>query len=1841
MAANREILMKFITGQAQKVREDISRQGYKDDSPYRNNPSNTIYGTPEGTSITMDNVSKRLYATDNEGNSQILEPNSGVHYFPGSIVKEIPMAKYGGLLSKTITCSNCGWSWKAADGGNDVTTCHKCGNENKIMQNGGESDFDKIKEWYESYIESPLYKRNLENSGYINVDETINQRKSNIDKTKYVNDENRLGTYYQPNSNTIHHAPIKDSEIWSKEYESVLPQDSVLAHEFGHSVLDNSKSFFGTQTPGYNKYDYEQLISRNKNKKISRGANENYADQKALQYIGAKLGIYKPGYEEFTKEHLDKIPADLKDRALQNYSEEDLIWLMNNIAQNDNNYNLPIAQEGTETDNTLEGLTPEQLQKKIEENTAYQLERIKKIREEERIKEEELKKKAQEEHNVFVKQNFNPDAVEKRKNLFNKVVSENENPSTLFHEEWMASPQYQKLLMESTRENNSFDLYDDIRNRNLQELKGKKINTSEDNYRPGTTAYFSPEKRGIYYPFDSNELDTSGGNFSNNYNRGIAVHEKSHFIDNLFTEGQKKFRLNTPLLRKEFKKREDDEVSAIPQKDVDLINSLRVPKTDDNKYKYDYFTEPTEVRARLNNIRDILYNSGNKEILNRDINEEDLKSLYNNIDLNTNEGLKDLNDYFGKEGTIKLLNSISQNDTVNNQMPIAKRGGTWFGNADMMSVSNKYQKAGTVKKPKLGPGKYYTTTGDIVDWGTPEYERAYNRGEVLSEDGVRSEVTLDGGKLDEVVIKNNYKRNFWEKYRDKIIEEGKGSGVLGAIIGTPINAITSLPQLALMNLATGKVQRPSEAWGFETNEGWFDSPSSFGKNLANFGLDAVTDPADWFGVGELTAAGRLTKTKALSKLKNMPTSAAPELRQGLHGNGIFFSPEYLEGVKRTATKKLFDSRSANMDENLKRLQLLTSPKTLKAIGNVDAPIADRMLYDFMVDQYPSVKNFRTEVKKATLEANRIKKLNPEFDFSPDIFEHPDLVNHQNKYLLSKPEYLSKFVNAKKAAEKTIANKQNVKSFLEKEYIKKMDLINQDPILKNIAEESPQYVDDIYNHLKNPIKSTDEFVNDLIKQSNTFTRSMHKSMKSGEIDDLDFFTPQGRSMGYSGKNTIDVEGFPTSDVRGEYGSNKYKIFPNEERMMDIANTPLEQRWAKRFPNTFAGNENINFGLGVHSNVENDFLHKAITQRRIRNNMLVNSGSAPIQPKAIISEIIPNKYLYQPKHVVFNTPEANQLVKGFNVEQVSDVWDKFKPEGPFGLHPGYTKGFKQGGLTKYDIGGTTGTTVAEQYTQLTGKPWSTAKAEGLTDGSAQQNLALIERLKLQQQPVEVPPAIEVINTSDKSTHTKQMAQRVVQIAEERIKNNKYIEVPDEVVKAAEALGEKSANSCIGGVCDVLKEAGVMNTVDWSNTHFSQNAKKYGFTANQGWGVKGIENLEPGDVLQRNNRKNEQGNYYPGHAQIYLGESETGKLRFFDNFWKTERSYYKDEIEELLNPARKKTELSATIYKVNPYNDTNPLGLTPEEKKNYDDKKEFVEKESKSKASYKWSIAPNAKDYNETTKRVMDKFIEFANDNDKINDLVKKTGKSKDEIYDSLLNVFGELGTENNWTTSRGKGLGSRLENVAESVLTAFGGGKKLSVGPGQIKFNSIPEDLKEKFDIQTPNDLYDLDKVLPLMAAMDLKDKQVLENWGKNNTLSKNLFGWTRPEIDNADGTYSGGFKADQLYTETDGSRLNNGIGRYSPYLRNQYSSIASGTTFEGGNDWIPFNEGTMPNFTEGRFTKSGQDEMRVKYERDPGSYPYKVEQNWRENLNRFITPNEQGEIELNEVVIRKPKKNTQS
>ena len=119
----------------------FSTEGFRMDSPDVNNYENII---PSG-SITMKERDGSplkkgpIYGVDNLGNEQVMYP--GYDYeFPGTEVTETLLAKMGGgLLDKTIKCSSCGWEWKAADGGSDIMSCHKCPGKGVVKaQNGGE-----------------------------------------------------------------------------------------------------------------------------------------------------------------------------------------------------------------------------------------------------------------------------------------------------------------------------------------------------------------------------------------------------------------------------------------------------------------------------------------------------------------------------------------------------------------------------------------------------------------------------------------------------------------------------------------------------------------------------------------------------------------------------------------------------------------------------------------------------------------------------------------------------------------------------------------------------------------------------------------------------------------------------------------------------------------------------------------------------------------------------------------------------------------------------------------------------------------------------------------------------------------------------------------------------------------------------------------------------------------------------------------------------------------------------------------------------------------------------------------------------------------------------------------------------------------------------------------------------------------------------------------------------------------------------------------------------------------------------------------------------------------------
>jgi hypothetical protein len=96
-----------------------------------------------GSNITMQGVNYPVYGVGSNGQQQMMQPGQEYNFGGASYVDEYPIMQNGGLLSRSVTCSNCGWSWKAIDGGHDPMTCHKCGGAVK-MQGGGTAYVDSV-----------------------------------------------------------------------------------------------------------------------------------------------------------------------------------------------------------------------------------------------------------------------------------------------------------------------------------------------------------------------------------------------------------------------------------------------------------------------------------------------------------------------------------------------------------------------------------------------------------------------------------------------------------------------------------------------------------------------------------------------------------------------------------------------------------------------------------------------------------------------------------------------------------------------------------------------------------------------------------------------------------------------------------------------------------------------------------------------------------------------------------------------------------------------------------------------------------------------------------------------------------------------------------------------------------------------------------------------------------------------------------------------------------------------------------------------------------------------------------------------------------------------------------------------------------------------------------------------------------------------------------------------------------------------------------------------------------------------------------------------------------------
>jgi hypothetical protein len=223
----------------------------------------------------------------------------------------------------------------------------------KMYQDGGELT---PKSFMMSYVNSPKFKQRISNVPYLNPDKEILDRTNRLRDVDIIRQEGAPNLFRQaynkykdiPYSMTGSQYQAKDNNIVLDAEQAKklgLPEDIIEAHELSHGSL--GKKYLNVWDQGEFNKRMKPLSVENYRNVHDMKPDEHKADMDAFRYELKKAGIYDTGTEDFNKEHLDKLKKSFsKDRLLKNYSEDDLIWLMNNIAKGETSNSKVIAAYG-------------------------------------------------------------------------------------------------------------------------------------------------------------------------------------------------------------------------------------------------------------------------------------------------------------------------------------------------------------------------------------------------------------------------------------------------------------------------------------------------------------------------------------------------------------------------------------------------------------------------------------------------------------------------------------------------------------------------------------------------------------------------------------------------------------------------------------------------------------------------------------------------------------------------------------------------------------------------------------------------------------------------------------------------------------------------------------------------------------------------------------------------------------------------------------------------------------------------------------------------------------------------------------------------------------------------------------------------------------------------------------------------------------------------------------------------------------------------------------------------------------------------------------------------------
>jgi hypothetical protein len=174
------------------------------------------------------------------------------------------------------------------------------------------------------------------------------------------------------------------------------------------------------------------------------------------------------------------------------------------------------------------------------------------------------------------------------------------------------------------------------------------------------------------------------------------------------------------------------------------------------------------------------------------------------------------------------------------------------------------------------PGYFFVNTGRgnfPVQIDSQMHRDLYNAGRLMTYDENRDQYVAP--TLPEFTVSAKKNKTFLQEYVDKILQESKGAGIAETMFSVPMNAVTSLPQMALTKLLTGVMQRPSEAMNIE---------NPIGATLT----DAILDPTNI--IGGIFAKGTRLGSAASGAQRAALARLAASKESGLLSNAYKLNP---------------------------------------------------------------------------------------------------------------------------------------------------------------------------------------------------------------------------------------------------------------------------------------------------------------------------------------------------------------------------------------------------------------------------------------------------------------------------------------------------------------------------------------------------------------------------------------------------------------------------------------------------------------------------------------------------------------------------------------------------------------------------------------------------------------------------------------------------------------------------------------------------------------------------------------------------------------------------------------